>query len=111
MVKEVSQEFFEDFIVFQAKVEPLNLVITSLKAVPSKKFFCRKWCNGGTKDNRYSMYNPNTELNYLTQETAIIEQINNLNTGKLNIRNQELSLTKDLALIEHDYNDAKRVYI
>jgi HlyD family secretion protein len=51
-----------------------------------------------------------TELNYLTQETAIIEQINNLNTGKLNIRNQELSLTKDLALIEHDYNDAKRVY-
>jgi HlyD family secretion protein len=30
-----------------------------------------------------------------------------LNTGKLNIRNQELSLTKDLALIEHDYNDAK----
>jgi HlyD family secretion protein len=55
------------------------------------------------------MYNPNTELNYLTQETAIIEQINNLNTGKLNIRNQELSLTKDLALIEHDYNDAKRV--
>jgi HlyD family secretion protein len=33
-----------------------------------------------------------------------------LNTGKLNIRNQELSLTKDLALIEHDYNDAKRVY-
>jgi HlyD family secretion protein len=42
----------------------------------------------------------------LTQETAIIEQINNLNTGK-NIRNQELSLTKDLALIEHDYNDAK----
>jgi HlyD family secretion protein len=54
------------------------------------------------------MYNPNTELNYLTQETAIIEQINNLNTGKLNIRNQELSLTKDL-LIEHDYNDAKGV--
>ena len=55
------------------------------------------------------MYNPNTELNYLTQETAIIEQINNLNTGKLNIRNQELNLTKDLVAIEHDYNDAKRL--
>lgn len=56
------------------------------------------------------LYNPNTELNYLTQETAIIEQINNLNTGKLNIRNQELNLNKDLVLIEHDYNDAKRLY-
>jgi len=56
------------------------------------------------------LYNPNTELNYLTQETAIIEQINNLNTGKLNIRNQELNLTKDLVSIEHDYNDAKRLF-
>jgi len=46
----------------------------------------------------------------LTQETAIIEQINNLNTGKLNIRNQELNLTKDLVSIEHDYNDAKRLF-
>jgi HlyD family secretion protein len=111
LVKEVSQEFFEDFIVFQAKVEPLNLVLVNIVEGGSvKEIFVENGAMVTQGQPLARMYNPNTELNYLTQETAIIEQINNLNTGKLNIRNQELSLTKDLALIEHDYNDAKRVY-
>ncbi|MEZ7499678.1 HlyD family efflux transporter periplasmic adaptor subunit [Flavobacterium sp. Arc3] len=111
LVKEVSQEFFEDFIVFQAKVEPLNLVLVNIVEGGSvKEIFVENGAMVAQGQPLARMYNPNTELNYLTQETAIIEQINNLNTGKLNIRNQELSLTKDLALIEHDYNDAKRVY-
>jgi HlyD family secretion protein len=111
LVKEVSQEFFEDFIVFQAKVEPLNLVLVNIIEGGSvKEIFVENGAMVTQGQSLARMYNPNTELNYLTQETAIIEQINNLNTGKLNIRNQELNLTKDLALIEHDYNDAKRVY-
>ena len=111
LVKEVSQEFFEDFIVFQAKVEPLNLVLVNIIEGGSvKEIFVENGAMVTQGQPLARMYNPNTELNYLTQETAIIEQINNLNTGKLNIRNQELNLTKDLALIEHDYNDAKRVY-
>ena len=56
------------------------------------------------------LYNPNTELNYMQQETAIIEQINNLNKAKLDLRNQELNLAKDLVSIEHDYQDAKNLY-
>jgi HlyD family secretion protein len=111
LVKEVSQELFEDFIVFQAKVEPLNLVLVNIIEGGSvKEIFVENGAMVTQGQPLARMYNPNTELNYLTQETAIIEQINNLNTGKLNIRNQELSLTKDLALIGHDYNDAKRVY-
>jgi len=56
------------------------------------------------------LYNPNTELSYMQQETAIIEQINNLNKAKLDLRNQELNLAKDLVSIEHDYLDAKNLY-
>lgn len=111
IVKKVEMAFFEDFMVFQAKVEPLNVMLVNVTEGGSvKEIFVE---NGATvvKDQPLArLYNPNTELNYLTQETAIIEQINNLNTGKLNIRNQELNLTKDLVLIEHDYNDAKRLY-
>lgn len=111
MVKKVERDFFEDFIVFQAKVEPLNVMLVNIVEGGSvKEIFVE---NGATVTKGQSLarlYNPNTELNYLTQETAIIEQINNLNSGKLNIRNQELNLTKDLVLIEHDYNDAKRLY-
>ena len=111
MVKKVEKDFFEDFIVFQAKVEPLKIMLVNIVEGGSvKEIFVE---NGATVTKGQSLarlYNPNTELNYLTQETAIIEQINNLNSGKLNIRNQELNLTKDLVLIEHDYNDAKRLY-
>jgi HlyD family secretion protein len=46
----------------------------------------------------------------MQQETAIIEQINNLNKAKLDLRNQELNLAKDLIAIEHDYLDAKNTY-
>jgi HlyD family secretion protein len=56
------------------------------------------------------LYNPNTELGYMTQETSMIEQINNLNKVKLDLRNQELNLAKDLVAIEHDYLDAKSLY-
>jgi len=110
-VQKVEKAFFEDFVVFQAKVEPLNVMLVNVTEGGSvKEIFVE---NGATVTKGQSLarlYNPNTELNYLTQETAIIEQINNLNTGKLNIRNQELNLTKDFVLIDHDYNDAKRLY-
>jgi HlyD family secretion protein len=110
IVKTVEKAFFEDFIVFQAKVEPLNVMLVNIVEGGSvKEIFVENGAVVTKGESLARMYNPNTELNYLTQETAIIEQINNLNTGKLNIRNQELNLTKDLVLIEHDYNDAKRL--
>jgi HlyD family secretion protein len=111
LISEVNPEFFEDFIVFQGKVEPLNVMLVNIIEGGSvKEIFVENGAKVIKGQSLARMYNPNTELGYLTQETAIIEQINNLNTGKLNIRNQELSLTKDLVGIEHDFNDAKRLY-
>ncbi|MBZ4041564.1 efflux RND transporter periplasmic adaptor subunit [Flavobacterium hibisci] len=110
-VQKAEKAFFEDFVVFQAKVEPLNVMLVNVTEGGSvKEIFVENGAMVTKGQSLARLYNPNTELNYLTQETAIIEQINNLNTGKLNIRNQELNLTKDLVLIEHDYNDAKRLY-
>ncbi|MBF4515019.1 HlyD family efflux transporter periplasmic adaptor subunit [Flavobacterium sp. ANB] len=110
-VQKIEKDFFEDFVVFQAKVEPLNVMLVNVTEGGSvKEIFVENGAMVTKGQSLARLYNPNTELNYLTQETAIIEQINNLNTGKLNIRNQELSLTKDFVLIEHDYNDAKRLY-
>jgi HlyD family secretion protein len=110
-VQKVEKAFFEDFVVFQAKVEPLNVMLVNVTEGGSvKEIFVENGALVTKGQSLARLYNPNTELNYLTQETAIIEQINNLNSGKLNIRNQELNLNKDLVLIEHDYNDAKRLY-
>ena len=110
-VQKIEKAFFEDFVVFQAQVEPLNVMLVNVTEGGSvKEIFVENGAMVTKGQSLARLYNPNTELNYLTQETAIIEQINNLNTGKLNIRNQELNLSKDLVLIEHDYNDAKRLY-
>lgn len=111
IIKTVTKGNFEDFIIMQAKAEPLHAMLVNIIEGGSVQDIYAE--NGAivTKGQSLAkMYNPNTELGYLTQETAIIEQMNNLNSGKLNIRNQELELTKDLALIEHDYNNAKRQY-
>ncbi|MBO9583275.1 MAG: HlyD family efflux transporter periplasmic adaptor subunit [Flavobacterium sp.] len=111
VIQKAEKAFFEDFVVFQAKVEPLNVMLVNVTEGGSvKEIFVENGAMVTKGQSLARLYNPNTELNYLTQETAIIEQINNLNTGKLNIRNQELTLNKDLVLIEHDYNDAKRLY-
>lgn len=110
-IQKIEKAFFEDFVVFQAQVEPLNVMLVNVTEGGSvKEIFVENGAMVTKGQSLARLYNPNTELNYLTQETAIIEQINNLNTGKLNIRNQELTLNKDLVLIEHDYNDAKRLY-
>ncbi|RKS26693.1 HlyD family secretion protein [Flavobacterium endophyticum] len=110
-IKTVENDYFEDFIVFQAKVEPLNsMLLNVIEGGSIQEIFVG---NGDFVEKGQPLarlYNPNTELGYMTQETSMIEQINNLNKVKLDLRNQELNLAKDLVAIEHDYLDAKSLY-
>ncbi len=110
-IKTVTIDNFEDFIVFQAKVEPLNsMLLNVIEGGSIQEIFVE---NGDFVEKGQPLarlYNPNTELSFMNQETAMIEQINNLNKAKLDLRTQELNLAKDLVLIEHDYLDAKNLY-
>lgn len=110
-IKSVEDGFFEDFLVFQARVEPLNsMLVNIIEGGAVQEIFVG---NGDViiKGQPLALlYNPNTELSYMQQETAIIEQINNLNKAKLDLRNQELNLSKDLVAIEHDFLDAKNLF-
>lgn len=110
-IKTVQEDYFEDFMVFQAITEPLNSILVNIVEGGSvQEIFVENGDFVQEGQPLARLYNPNTELNYMQQETAIIEQINNLNKAKLDLRNQELSLTKDLISIEHDYQDAKNQY-
>lgn len=110
-IKTVENNYFEDFIVFQAKAEPLNsMLLNVVEGGSIQEIFVE---NGDFVEKGQPLarlYNPNTELGYMTQETAMIEQINNLNKAKLDLRTQELNLMKDLVAIEHDFLDAKSLY-
>jgi HlyD family secretion protein len=110
-IKTVENNFFEDFMSFQAKAIPLNsMLINIIEGGAVQEIFVENGDRVIKGQPLARLYNPNAELAYMQQETAIIEQINNLNKAKLDLRNQELNLEKDLIAIEHDYLDAKNLY-
>ena len=110
-IKTVENNFFEDFMSFQAKAVPLNsMLINIIEGGAVQEIFVENGDMVIKGQPLARLYNPNTELAYMQQETAIIEQINNLNKAKLDLRNQELNLEKDLIAIEHDYLDAKNLF-
>jgi HlyD family secretion protein len=110
-IKTVEEGFFEDFLVFQARVEPMNaMLVNIIEGGAVQEIYVENGDMVQKGQPLVRLYNPNTELNYMQQETSIIEQINNLNKAKLDLRNQELNLSKDLVAIEHDYLDAKNLY-
>jgi HlyD family secretion protein len=110
-IKTVENNFFEDFMSFQAKAVPLNsMLINIIEGGAVQEIFVENGDMVMKGQPLARLYNPNAELAYMQQETAIIEQINNLNKAKLDLRNQELNLEKDLIAIEHDYLDAKNLF-
>lgn len=110
-IKTVENSFFEDFMSFHAKAVPLNsMLINIIEGGAVQEIFVENGDMVMKGQPLARLYNPNAELAYMQQETAIIEQINNLNKAKLDLRNQELNLEKDLIAIEHDYLDAKNLF-
>lgn len=110
-IKAVKYDSFEDFVVFQAQVDPLHaMLINIVEGGAVQELFVENGSMVTQGMPLARLYNPNTEFNFLSQETAIIEQMNNLNVQKLSLRNQELELSKELITIDHDYNDTKLQY-
>ncbi|MFC4738712.1 efflux RND transporter periplasmic adaptor subunit [Flavobacterium ponti] len=110
-INSVESDYFEDFILFEAKVTPLNsMLVNVIEGGSVQEIYVENGSMVTKGQPLVRLYNPNTELTYMQQETSIIEQINNLNKAKLDLRNQELNLAKDLIAIEHDYLDAENLY-
>lgn len=110
-INSVESDYFEDFILFEAKVTPLNsMLVNVIEGGSVQEIYVENGAMVTKGQPLVRLYNPNTELTYMQQETSIIEQINNLNKAKLDLRNQELNLAKDLIAIEHDYLDAENLY-
>src|SRR5699024_3321854 len=110
-VREVSKGAFDDMVILSGKIEPLHSVlINNIESGAVQEIFVEDGAMVEKGEPLMRLYNPNSELNYLQQETAIIEQINNLRNLKINLTNQELELEKELILIQHDYVDTEQKY-
>ncbi|OCK42335.1 hypothetical protein BA195_11980 [Tenacibaculum soleae] len=110
-IREVTLGNFEDVILFNSTVEPKTSVLVNViqgGSVSEIYVESGQMIKKGTP--LLKVYNPNAELNYLTQETAMIEQINNLRNLRVSIKNQQLSLDQQLLSINNDFRNAKRQY-
>lgn len=110
-IKEVLKGDFEDVLLFNSTVEPKTSVfINVIQGGSVSEVFVESGqiVKKGTPLLR--VYNPNAELNYLTQETAIVEQINNLRNIRVSIKNQQLNLDEQLLSIDNAYKNAERQY-
>ncbi len=110
-IKEVIQGDFEDIVLLNSVVEPkTSILINIIQGGSVSEIFVEsgQFLKKGTPLMR--IYNPNAELSYLTQETAMIEQINNLRNIRVSIKNQQLNLDEQLLGIDNAYKNAKRQY-
>ena len=110
-IREVFKGDFEDVVLFNSTVEPKTSVLVNvIQGGSVSEIFVEsgQMIKKGTP--LLKVYNPNAELNYLTQETAIVEQINNLRNIRVNIKNQQLNLDQQLLSINNDFRNAKRQY-
>ena len=111
-IKSVSQGDFEDVILFNSRVEPKTSVLVNvIQGGSVSDIFVESGQIVKKGTPLLKVYNPNAELNYLTQETAIIEQINNLRNIRVSIKNQQLNLDEQLLSIDNSYKNAKRKYV
>ena len=102
-VKKAVSDDFQDIILVEAVVEPISSVLVNAP-------------EGGTVENVFvedgimvkkgtpllKLNNPGVMLGYMSQETAIVEQINNLRSLKLSLEKDQRTLTESLIDIDYD---------
>lgn len=110
-IAEVKEGVFEEYISFQGQVEPLqSLLINIAEGGAVSEIFAENGTVIQKGDSLVLLHNPSSELAYMSQESSLIEQMNNLNVNLMSIRSQEIGLMKDLISIEYEYKNAALQY-
>ncbi|WP_196893220.1 efflux RND transporter periplasmic adaptor subunit [Aureivirga marina] len=111
LIKEVKFDEFEDVVLLNSTVVPKkSILINVINNGSIAEIFVENGDFVKKGQPLVRIYNPESELDYLTQETAMVEQINNLRNILVNVKNQELRLNEQLLSIKNDYKNAKRQY-
>jgi len=110
-VKKVIEDNFQDMILIDGDVESINLVlVNTLEGGTVEEIFIEDGVlvEKGTPLLRLS--NPAVTLGYMNQETAIIEQINNLRSLKLSLEKDQRDLSESLIDSENSLAETTRNY-
>jgi len=106
-IDEVTNGKFEDMLMVTAQTQSLNSsLVNVLEGGAVKEIFAEdgQMLTKGQPIAR--VYNPNTEFNYLNQETGIMQQISQMRSSLLELKNQEFNQDKEMLQSQNDYNTA-----
>jgi len=110
-VKEVIEGDFQDMILIDGDIESINLVlVNTLEGGTVDEIFIEDgvMVEKGTPLVRLS--NPSVTLGYMNQETAIMEQINNLRNLRLSLEKEQINLAEVLIDSENKLAEVERSY-
>ncbi|KIA88675.1 efflux RND transporter periplasmic adaptor subunit [Kaistella jeonii] len=103
----VTKGKFEDMLMVTAQTQSLNSSMVNVVEGGAVKEIFAEDGQMVTKGQPIArVYNPNTEFNYLNQETGIMQQISQMRSSLLELKNQEFTQDKELLQAQNDYNTA-----
>ncbi|MEZ5004506.1 MAG: efflux RND transporter periplasmic adaptor subunit [Chitinophagales bacterium] len=110
-VREVTKDDFKDIILVDGLVEPVKSVIVNAPEGGNvETIFAEDGTFVKKGEPLLKLGNPGLMLSYVTQETAIVEQINNLRNLKLSLEREERSLAESLIDIEFELQKSVRLF-
>jgi len=110
-VKKVTEGDFQDVILIDGEVQPINLVlVNTTEGGTVAEIFIEDGVLVEKGTPLVKLNNPAATLNYMNQETAIIEQINNLRSFKLSLDKDQRDLSESLIDSENSLADIERAY-
>ena len=110
-IDEVSNGKFEDMLMVTAQTQSLNSsLVNVLEGGAVKEIFAEDGQMLIKGQPIARVYNPNTEFNYLNQETGIMQQISQMRSSLLELKNQEFNQDKELLQSQNDYNTALQTF-
>ncbi len=109
--KKVISADFQDVILIDGDVEPINLVlVNTIDGGIVEEIFIEDGVLVDKGTPLLKLSNPSVTLNYMNQETAIVEQINNLRSLKLSLEKDQRDLSESLIDSENSLADVQRTY-
>ncbi len=110
-IKKVEKMDFQDKILINATVEPISsILINNPEGGTVEEIFAEDGAMLKKGAPLLKLSNPSTLLVYMTQETAIVEQINNLQNLKLSLERDQRNMEESLLDIEYQLTDKTRVF-
>lgn len=108
---DVTEGKFEDMLMITAQTQSLNSSLVNVLEGGMVKEIYTEDGQMVTKGQPLArVYNPNTEFNYLNQETGIMQQISQMRSSLLELKNQEFNQNKELLQSQNDYNTAQQAF-